>query len=215
MYDEDIDKQIIDHLYWDNSVNAADVAVTVDDGRVVLQGTVPSYTSKLAAELDAYQVRGVKVVDNRLNVVYIKTPTDAQIKANVESILDWDFELEADKITVSVRDGTVKLLGTVDTYWKKHAAESDAIKVKGVTGVRNELAIVDSGKWTDELIAKNIEEALRRNLNVDVEDIDVRVDDGRVELTGNVPSWTARQAADTSARYTRGVRAVKNLINIV
>lgn len=214
MNDEDIDKQIIDQLYWDNSVNAADVAVTVKDGWVTLQGTVPSYTSKLTAGLDAYQVKGVKFVDNKLNVVYPAIPTDEQIKADVESILDWDFDLEAEKITVSVRDGEVKLLGTVDKYWKKHAAESNAAKIEGVTGVKNELAIVDSGEWTDEVIAKNIEEALRRNLNVNVDDVDVRVDDANVTLSGDVPSWTARQAADISARYTKGVRSVKNLIKI-
>lgn len=214
MNDEDIDRQIIDQLYWDNSVNAADVAVTVKDGWVTLQGTVPSYTSKLTAGLDAYQVIGVKFVDNKLNVVYPKIPTDEQIKADVESILDWDFDLEAEKITVSVRDGEVKLLGTVDKYWKKHAAESNASKIEGVTSVKNELAIVDSGEWTDEVIAKNIEEALRRNLNVNVDDIDVKVDDAHVTLSGDVPSWTARQAADISARYTKGVKSVKNLVNI-
>lgn len=214
MNDEDIDKQIIDQLYWDNSVNAADVAVTVKDGWVTLQGTVSSYTSKLTAGLDAYQVKGVKFVDNKLNVVYPKIPTDEQIKMDVESILDWDFDLEAEKITVSVRDGEVKLLGTVDKYWKKHAAESDVAKIDGVTSVKNELAIVDSGEWTDEIIAKNIEEALRRNLNVNVDDVDVRVDDARVTLSGDVPSWTARQAADISARYTRGVKSVENFITI-
>jgi osmotically-inducible protein OsmY len=214
MNDEDIDKQIIDQLYWDNSVNAADVAVTVKDGWVTLQGTVPSYTAKLTAGLDAYQVRGVRFVDNKLNVVYPEIPTDEQIKADVESILDWDFDLEAQKITVSVRNGEVKLLGTVDKYWKKHLAESNTAKIEGVSNVKNELAIVDSGEWTDEVIAKNIEEALRRNLNVNVDDVDVRVDNARVLLSGEVPNWTARQAAEISARYTRGVTSVENLINI-
>jgi osmotically-inducible protein OsmY len=108
----------------------------------------------------------------------------------------------------------VKLLGTVDSYWKKMLAEDDAYKITGVMGVRNELAIVMTDSWTDEMIALDIEEALRRNLNVEVNDIDVKVGKGKVTLSGEVPDWTARYAADTSALYTAGVKSVHNMLSI-
>ena len=43
MNDETIDKQVVDQLYWDSRVNASEVAVTVQNGKVTLHGTVPSY----------------------------------------------------------------------------------------------------------------------------------------------------------------------------
>lgn len=42
-------------------------------------------------------------------------------------------------------------------------------------------------QWSDEAIARNIEAALERNVNVDVNDITVEVDNGRVILSGVVP----------------------------
>jgi hyperosmotically inducible protein len=214
MDDEDIDKQIVDQLYWDNRVKASDVAVTVDKGWVTLKGEVPSYQAKVTAAEDAYLVRGVKFVDNKITVTYPSFPTDKELKENVETALNWDFDIDDSKITVSVDVGTVKLLGTVDSYWKKMLAEDDAFRMTGVTDVRNELAIVMTDSWTDEMIALDIEEALRRNLNVEVNDVDVKVGKGKVTLSGEVPDWTARYAADTSALYTSGVKSVHNMLSI-
>lgn len=214
MSDQDLDKQIVDQLYWDNSVNVSEVAVTVDNGRVTLEGTVPSYHAKNTAVADAYQVRGVEYVDDELVVSYADVPSDEQIKEEVESALDWDYELKAHKITVSVNEGMVKLLGSVDAYWKKMLAESDTSKVNGVLGIKNELAIVTTDRRKDEEIGRDIEEAMRRNLNVDVNDVDVKVGKGRVVLTGQVPDWSALEAAERSAEYTSGVKWVENELKI-
>lgn len=47
----EIKKQdIIDQLTWDNSVNANEVYVNVQESTVQLKGTVPTYASKVAAE---------------------------------------------------------------------------------------------------------------------------------------------------------------------
>jgi len=212
--DEDIDKQIVDQLYWDNRVRASEVAVTVDKGWVTLSGIVPSYGAKTNAAHDAYQVSGVKFVDNKLTVAYPSFPSDKDLKEFIETSLDWDADIDSNKITVSVDSGVVKLLGTVDAYWKKVQAEEDAYKINGVVAITNELAIVTTKKWSDETIAKDIEEAMRRNLNVDVNDVDVKVGKGKVTLSGAVPDWTARYAADNSALYTAGVTSVHNMLSI-
>jgi len=212
--DEDIDKQVVDQLYWDNSVKASDVAVTVDHGSVTLNGTVPSFNAKYTAAEDAYLVNGVKFVDNKLKVNYFSPIEDKQIKDDVESSLNWDFDLDDQKISVSVENGTVTLLGSVDSYWKKVLAEMDTHKVNGVLEIKNELAIVSTGKWEDESIAKEIEKALGRNLNVDVNDVNVKVRKGNVTLTGEMPSWTSKISAFDSAIFTSGVKGVQNHLTI-
>jgi osmotically-inducible protein OsmY len=215
MSDEDIDKQIIDELYWDNSVNAAEVAVTVEDGVVTLEGTVPSYRAKVTATDDAYDVSGVIFVDNRLNVKDPKPPADTLIESNITNALSWDFDLDSQKIRVTVNKGDVKLLGTVDAYWKKMVAEADASKVRGVMNIKNEIAIVPTNEREDEQIAKDVEEALRRKWLVNVNDVDVTVEHGNVTLTGDVPTRLARTEADDAAFYTNGVRTVENKLAIV
>jgi hyperosmotically inducible protein len=214
MNDEDIDKQIVDQLYWDNRVKASEVAVTVKQGSVTLRGEVPSYQAKITAAEDAYLVRGVKLVDNKITVAYPAVPSDKELKENIETALDWDFDIDASKITVSADEGVVKLLGTVDTYWKKLQAEDIAHKIAGVVDITNELAIVTTDTWSDEMIAKDIEEAIGRNLNVDVNDVDIMVGKGKVTLSGEVPDWSARFAANTSAMYTSGVKSVHNMLSI-
>ena len=66
--DADIQRDVIESLYWDTRVDAADVGVLVDDGRVTLVGTVPTYRARAAARDDALVIRDVTEVDNRLAV---------------------------------------------------------------------------------------------------------------------------------------------------
>jgi osmotically-inducible protein OsmY len=168
----------------------------------------------VTASEDAYDVAGVVLVENQLKVEYPKQLTDSEIKSNVTNALSWDFDLDSQKIRVTVNNGDVKLLGTVDAYWKKMIAETDVSKVKGVRNIKNEIAIVPTNEREDEHIAKDVEEALRRKWLVDVNDVDVRVEHGFVTLTGDVPSRLARTEADEAAIYTDGVKAVENKLAI-
>ena len=80
--DEEIKKDIVDHLYWDYGVDASDVKVEVSDSNVTLTGTVQSYAARGAAVSDAWSVRGVTDVDNLLSVHFLPTfaaPTDAEL----------------------------------------------------------------------------------------------------------------------------------------
>ncbi|MFW5757636.1 MAG: BON domain-containing protein, partial [Bacteroidota bacterium] len=101
--DEFIKQDIIDHLVWDDSIDANDIHVSVNDGVVELTGTVPGYTTKLAAEEDARQVKGVIDVDNSLEIVFppqTSRPSDAAITSNIENKLLWNSSINAANITV-------------------------------------------------------------------------------------------------------------------
>ena len=82
-YAEEIKKEdVIDQLTWDDSVNANEILVKVEDRTVVLNGTVENSTAKMAAERDAYQVRGVMQVENNLEIQFppsITLPADSEI----------------------------------------------------------------------------------------------------------------------------------------
>ena len=53
----------------DPSLNAAGITATVIDGKVTLNGAVPTEALKSRAERLAYAVKGVRSVDNRITVV--------------------------------------------------------------------------------------------------------------------------------------------------
>ena len=92
-------------------------------------------------------------------------------------------------------------------------AESCARKVAGVRGVVNHLKIkprVSVGE-----VSSKIEEALRRNAELDARRITVSATDGKVHLYGSVRSWFEREEAERAAWSSPGVAEVIDHISIV
>jgi osmotically-inducible protein OsmY len=213
--DETIKKDLVDELYWDYRVDAADVKVEVSGGEVKLTGFVPSYSARQAATALAWEIESVKDVTNLLTVRFpatISPPTDLEIKTNAERTLAWSPEVYSIDIDVEVLDGKVRLNGTVDAYWKRWKAKNLVSALRGVTEVENHLAVAPIDDYLDQDIARDIEGALKRNLYVDAEKVTVKVEDGEVILTGIVPTYFARKRAENAAAFTPGVLTVENKI---
>lgn len=212
--DKDIKRSIVEELYWDDRVDAADVKVEVRAGRAFLSGTVPTYNARTAAEEDARAVVGTGRVDNDLTVkhpTHVEMPNDDELAANIMSALRWYADFDPSNITATSDGGWVTLRGTVRSYWQKFRAEDIVLPMTGVGGVTNELAVVPSGQFEDQRIAQEIEAALERNVYIeDKGQIEVKVDHGVVTLGGTVSDGEAFRAARDAAHYTRGVVDVDN-----
>ncbi len=213
--DESIAKDVVDSLYWDSRVDASKVSVKVDNGIVTLSGTVPTSSSRAAASEDAWVITGVREVNNKIKVDYLmEAPSDNNIASNIKDRFDWDDDLFPYDIQVNVVAGWVTLESTVDTFWKKVRAEDLAFSTRGVVGVMNKIAVVPTQTIADESLAEDLINALDRNVNVNVDDINVTVENGTVSLTGTVPSWSAKRAAYDTSRYTLGVKEVKDRVTV-
>jgi osmotically-inducible protein OsmY len=212
---EEIKKDLIDELYWDNRVDASSVKAEVSDGTVTLTGTVPSYSARDAATAAAWSIEDVTGVTNLLTVRFpsdFAVPTDDEIKTSVERTLGWNPDIYSLDIDVNVKAGVIELEGTVDAYWKRWKAEDLVSNLRGVLDIENHLAVVPSESFLDKDIAKDIEEALERDLYVKAEDVTVMVEVGKVTLTGAVSSNYARNRAYEAAAFTQGVIEVDNNI---
>jgi osmotically-inducible protein OsmY len=206
--DEEIKKDALEQLYWDDRVDASNLKVEVSRGEAFLTGTVPNYGAYQAAEDDLWSIPGVRYVRNDAVVKYpvgAKVPSCAEIKASIERVLLWQPDIDSLDIDVSMEDGAVVLQGSVDAYWKKIRAEELALALSGVSSIRNELAVVPSGAYTDKAIADDIESALKQNIGADVDSIEVRVENGKVTLSGSVSSLPALYAAEKIVENTPGV----------
>ena len=129
-------RDVLDELKWEPSVDAAHIGVSVKDGIVTLSGHVSSYAEKYAAERAAKRVYGVKAVANELDV---KLPgssrrTDEDIAAAAVNALKSNLAVPADKIKVTVSKGWVTLEGEVEWQYQKMAAESAVRYLPGVIG---------------------------------------------------------------------------------
>lgn len=201
-------KMIIEHLTWDDSVNADNIKVTIEDGTAELWGSVQNYTAKMAAERDAYQVEGVRKVKNHLDIKFPPTmslPGDGEIEAHLEKLINWNSELHAKHIQVECDQHVVTLSGTAESFWEKHVILNLANNTNGVVEVKDHLTVKPPRKLNDEIIANDIREAFRRNYLIDEDQISVEVHHGSVHLRGTVPSFFVKIEANTIATYTSGV----------
>ncbi len=139
---------------------------------------------------------------------------DEELQATAQKVIQAEPDLEGAPIEVSVSDGWLTLRGAVDAFWKKRMTEDTVATLTGVRGVTNELTVVPSRTYEDQLIADSIIAALERDLRVDASTIDVRVDGGNVTLSGTVSSLAAFRSAQTTAETTPGVLAVDNDLEI-
>ena len=208
---EEIKKEVVDQLFWDVRLDASNIEVTVDDGKVALSGTVPSFQARNAAVEDAYAIPGVYAVDDKVTVRYVEPlPTDKEITERVRSSLDWNSEVDAKQVEVKTDNGVVTLGGTVHTLWEKLEAENVASSIKGTTYVVNNIAVVPTGDVVDERVGEEITKALERGFLVDADKIDITVQDGVVILEGKVPSWNSRNLVLNIVRSTPGVLDIDN-----
>jgi osmotically-inducible protein OsmY len=109
-----------------------------------------------------------------------------------------------------VQAGVLTLEGTVDSLWKKHRAEVLVSDIAGLNEVMNSNAVVPTEKILDEVIARQVVAAIQRNTHLDVDDIDVRVRNGQVTLSGRVDSYFDRRKAYELALFTAGVVSIKD-----
>lgn len=215
--DADIQRDVVESLYWDVRLDSADVGVTVHDGVVTLHGSVPTYRARSAAREDAQVIRDVADVDNRLEVevsAELDTPGDDELQSTVEDVLRADPDLAAADIEVTVEHGTVHLSGSVPTFWERELARSVAVTLPGVRGLVNELVVVPEGDHDDVQLARTIADTLARNRHVDLSAIDIEVEQGKVTLSGPVRDAGVRQQVLDAARHTRGVTAITDLLQV-
>ncbi len=141
------------------------------------------------------------------------TKTDMQIKQDIEAELRWDPMVNAAQIGVTVDKGTVSLLGSVDTYAEKWAAEDATKRVSGVRAVAQDLNVKVLGehKHGDSEIAAAALSAIKWDVYVP-NTVTANVTNGVVTLGGQVHWNFQRDAAERAVRYLTGVVSVQNSI---
>src|ERR1700716_2127640 len=142
--------------------------------------------------------------------------SDRDIERNVKEELQWNPDLDATDIAVSVKNGVVTLAGFVRSYTDKYEAETAAKRVAGVAGVANDIEVrmpsVD--ERPDPEIARDAVAAIKSQLPISSEHIKVVVKNGWVTLEGQVEWQYQRSTAETAVRRIKGVKGVSNLIQI-
>lgn len=209
---------VMEELEWDPSLDAAHIGVTARHGVITLSGFVDNYAAKAAAERAASRVQGVTAIAEEIEV---RLPNDLrhaddEIAERAVRILAWDVHVPRDRIHVKVEHGVVTLSGDVNFQFQRAAAETAVRRLGGVRGVVNLIGVIPAAGSTTapDLVQQKIENALRRNAEVEASRIGVSMEGNKVTLRGQVRTWFERSVAEHAAWAAPGVTEVRNELRV-
>jgi osmotically-inducible protein OsmY len=141
---------------------------------------------------------------------------DTTLRQMVIDELGFEPSVDAAHIGVAADRGVVTLTGHVCSYAEKIAAEHAAQRVKGVSGLAEEIEVRYPGSHSlaDDEIAKRCVNVLAWDAFLLKDAVQVKVEKGWVDLTGKVKWQYEREAAETSVRKLSGVVGVSNRIEV-
>jgi len=137
--DAEIAQAALDALAVNVSVPPNTVKISVHDGWITLEGQVPTWHQKDAAEQALVHMRGVRGISNNIEIRPQISVRDVQRK--ITAALHRRAQLDATKIWVMTSDGTVTLEGQVDSWNERSEAEFAAWQAPGVSEVVDNLVV--------------------------------------------------------------------------
>jgi osmotically-inducible protein OsmY len=214
-------------LLRDPATEAYEIDCRVDRGRLTLSGQVDSHTERLLAVEVARGVRGVRSVDDDLEVRPSEDRLPTELADEIRRRLENDVWIDADGIEVAVDDQRrVRLDGEVGSAYEKRRARW----LSWVVGVEDVATDALEVRWhardwlerarpplhrSDEEIRDAVLDALRIDPRVpSPQPLSVVVDEGTVTLHGRVDDAQTRSAAERDARSVAGVRRVRNHVRV-
>lgn len=214
MNDKSLRQDIIDELDFEPSIDAADIGVAVSDGIVTLTGHVRTYAEKAKAQEIVWHVRGVKGIAEEIEVrpTHAHRTADDEIAKRAVEQMKWSTAVPETAIHVKVHTGWVTLEGAVEWQYQKTAAYEAVRHLEGVRGVSNLIEIRPRASADD--IKKRIEDALKRNAELEAQAIRINVSGGKVTLEGRIKAWPERQIAERAAWAAPGVREVDDKLTL-
>jgi osmotically-inducible protein OsmY len=208
--DSEIREDVIRELRWDPQITDPEaIGVAVKDGAVTLTGHTPTYSEKLAAARAAERVYGVKAVANDIKVKLSGEPRDdSDIAQAIAHVLENNTRIPEGKVRARVQAGWVTLDGEVEWDYQRREVERMVRNVRGVVGITN--IIVVKPRVSPGQVQAKIEEAFKREAEIDARHIWVQVSDHTARIYGHVHSLTEASAATTAAASAPGVANVES-----
>ncbi len=174
------------------------IHVSVDNGHVVLFGTVPSLAIKWRQARLVGAFKGVTSLTDGTVVAHSLRP-DAALATDVSGAIAGDAATRGSHVQASARAGAVTLTGQVRSYAQRELLAELTSRVDGVEDVELALAIVPSSHRADAEIEGDVTDDLLEDGRLDGPRITARVHGGAATVTGFVGSLAQRDAVVNDA----------------
>lgn len=127
-------------LEWDSLIPHERIQITVTNGWVALEGDVALLRERDDAERIVGRLEGVRGVYNQIAINSTEINTE-NVREAIEEELTKRARLEAERIKVSLNDGTVTLTGQVQSWEEERAIVKAASCAPGVSRINDRLQI--------------------------------------------------------------------------
>ena len=206
--DLQLQQDVLAELKWDPKINAAHIGVQAKGGVITLSGHIDSYAEKWNAEDAAKRVSGVKVLAIDLEVILPNSSikSDSEIAVAISNSMKANTYYLDEVIKAKVEDGFVTLTGEVEWQYQKLAAINSIRYLAGIKGIYNNIVI--KPKISVTAIKSEIDTAISRRAQSDIQNIKVLVDGSDVTLSGKVYDWSEKTLVVDAAWAVPGVRNV-------
>ena len=205
-----------------NKSQFKNIQVSVTNGIAKLSGTVDTFYWKEEADKRVHRVKGVKAVDNEIQVAGPEI-SDAELQQKLVKAIAYDRvgygTTPFNAISVSVNNGVVTLGGTAYGPVDADSAVAVASNTKGVKDVINNIS-VDPVSPMDDRIRRAVYRAvygfpsLNRYAIDPAQPIRISVQNGNVTLYGVVDRQADKDAAGIRANSVPGVFKVINDLQV-
>jgi osmotically-inducible protein OsmY len=223
--DREIEEEVKARLRWDVWLDDALITVDVEDGKVMLSGSVGSAAEKERACEDAWIAgvssvnhRGLKVSrllrDKLHRVEKYSGKSDNEVEKALRDAFLYDPRVSPFTPRIEIDDGRVTLSGVVGNLKAKKAAEEDARNTVGVWRVRNHLQVHQEVELSDNEIARRVREALSRDPYIERHEVTVTVTNARVYLMGMVDTAFEKSRAEDVVSGIEGVVEIENNLKV-
>lgn len=198
-----------------------DVQAAVEDGIVILSGSVDLYQQKLDAARKIRKAENVQGVRN-LIAVNGKNVPDAELTAQLDRKLYYDrmgYDNQFNFITASVSSGVATLSGEARIDYDRDSALALVANTPGVKDVVDNIRVSPASLFDDRIRLATMrviyrDPVLSRYAINPAYPIRIVVDNGHVTLYGTVATQMDKQVAGIRANQVFGAFSVQNNLEV-
>ncbi|MDF1741892.1 MAG: BON domain-containing protein [Verrucomicrobiales bacterium] len=176
------------------SIRSQAIEAEVKEGVATLSGSVDSLSSSRSAAEIATATPGINSVVNQLIVQPPFVPDDEIVEHSVSLISEMEAA-DASRIQITSTDGVVELSGPTDSLMEKELIESEIAYIRGVKSINNLLKVDSRRDTNDDELTAIISELMENSAVLDGSNVEVKVKNRAVALSGSVLTPTEKTTA--------------------
>ncbi|OWZ82921.1 BON domain-containing protein [Natranaerobius trueperi] len=215
--DSHVHMEVEQELENDPEIEDASINVTLQRGKVILDGKVSNLSQKQIAEKTASKAMGVKSIQNNL-IVSQKERDDATIVNEINRLFS-NEGLQNKDLEVDCENGKVKISGLAKIT-ERDKAYTLATRVNGVKSVETHLVNTELGELdTGDRIAELVSASFSQDEKLRDLPIEIYEDEGHLVLEGMVSDNEQKREVDKLLHslleeYGQDLIAVENKIRL-